>query len=127
MKTTPKISDAEWEVMNVIWEKSPRTAQEIVQALAPEKKWNAKTIGTFLTRLMEKGVIRHKPEGKRYLYFPKVKREACIRAEGSSFLERVFGGRGESLLAHFVEEVELSTEEIGKLKDILDKKQEAKP
>ena len=118
----PQISDAEWEIMNLVWEKSPLTAVEIIERLGGEKKWSPKTVGTFIARLVKKGALRYKHEGKKYLYYPKVKREACIRAEGSSFLERVFCGNPRLLLAHFVKEVDLSKGELAELEKILTRK-----
>ena len=122
MRNIPKISDAEWEVMNLVWQKSPITATEIVAELSKDKEWNHKTIGTFLNRLTKKKVLRYEQEGKRYLYSPNVKREDCIRQESRSFLDRVFGGEALPMLTHLAETAKLSEADIEQFKQILEKK-----
>src|SRR5689334_13611506 len=103
MPRTPSISEAEWEVMTVLWLRSPETAAEVIEALAERKRWNPRTIKTLLNRLVKKGALGFSTEGKRYLYRPKVTRAQCVRAEGRSFLNRVFGGEAGAMLCQFVD------------------------
>ena len=65
-----KISPAEWEVLNVVWDRAPVTAPEVYQSLANEQDWHSKTVNTFLTRLVEKGILRARREGKANVYSP---------------------------------------------------------
>jgi BlaI family penicillinase repressor len=122
MPKVPKISDAEWQVMQVVWTDAPLTAHQIVQRLSPDSGWNPRTIKTMLNRLVNKGALKFETEGKRYLYRPAVSRDACVRGESRSFLQRVFGGELGPMLAHFVEDEKLSKAEIEKLKRLLDGK-----
>jgi BlaI family transcriptional regulator, penicillinase repressor len=119
LNKAPRISDAEWEVMNVVWANPPITASEVVDALARPTGWNPRTIKTMLNRLVKKGVLGFEQHGKAYLYKPLVRRAECVRRESRSFLERVFDGAAGSLLVHFAENTELSREEIRRLKSIL--------
>jgi len=80
-----KISPAEWEVLNVLWDRAPATAAEIFEALPQEKEWHVKTVNTFLARLVEKGVLQVRREGRSNVYVPRKTREQCIEAEGESF------------------------------------------
>lgn len=125
MSRTPTISDAEWEVMNVLWEQSPRTASEVVDVLGHRMNWNPSTVKTLLGRLVKKGVLRHRSEGNRYLYSPAIPRERYVRTESRSFIERVFGSEAPMIL-HFVRQARLSKEEIDELRRILDEKEETK-
>lgn len=118
----PKVSPAEWEVLNVLWEKSPATAPEVCQALAGTKQWHAKTIGTFLTRLVQKGMLKVRRDGKVNVYTPRKTREQCLRVESASFLERIFRGSSGPMLLHFVEQADLSPEEIRELERLLRQK-----
>jgi BlaI family penicillinase repressor len=122
MKNLPHISDAEWEIMNLLWEKSPMAATDIIEKLPSSKNWNAKTVGTFLNRLVKKGALIYEHEGKRYLYSPKVTRNECVRAESKSFLQRVFSGKALPMLAHLAESTDLTKEDIENFKKILAKK-----
>jgi BlaI family penicillinase repressor len=117
-----KISPAEWEVLNVLWEKAPATSGEVYDALAGQQDWHPKTVGTFLTRLVEKGIVEVRREGKANLYAPRKSREECTKAEGDSFLQRVFRGATAPMLMHFVEQSDLSPEEIRELERALKQK-----
>ncbi|MEO8206589.1 MAG: BlaI/MecI/CopY family transcriptional regulator [Chthoniobacterales bacterium] len=119
MKTPPRISDAEWQVMRVLWKHSPQSAQEIIDALAPTTAWTGTTIKTLLNRLMGKGALKHTKEGKAYLYSPAVSKEACRRTEADSFLHRVFDGALSPMLAHFITSGKLSGKELAELEGIL--------
>lgn len=124
MAPTPPITDAEWEVMNVLWQRAPLTASEVTDAVAERMKWHPRTVKTLLGRLVRKGVLRYRTEGNRYLYSPAIPRQRYIRKESASFLERVFGGESAPMLLHFVRNSRLSDEEIDELRRILDEKQE---
>lgn len=122
MEPTPKISDAEWLVMKTLWARAPATTNEVVDALEPQTPWKPKTIMTLLNRLVKKGALGFEKKGRVYEYFPRVKEADCVRAESRSFLERVYGGALQPMLAHFLEQTPLSKEEIEDLRRILDEK-----
>jgi BlaI family transcriptional regulator, penicillinase repressor len=125
MTTTPEITDAEWEVMNVLWERSPRTASDVAQTLSEKTSWHPKTVKTLLGRLARKGVVRYEQAGNLYLYTPAIPRQRYVRKESASFIERVFGGETTPALVHFVRNTRLTKEEIDELHRILDSKTEA--
>jgi BlaI family penicillinase repressor len=122
-KKLPRISEAEWQVMRVLWVDSPRTANEVVDELLPSTDWKPNTIRTLLNRLVGKGAVGFTKEGRAHLYSPVVAEADCVRAAGRSFLERVYGGALMPMLAHFLEEVELEPEELAELRRILDDKE----
>jgi BlaI family penicillinase repressor len=115
----PKISSAEWEVMNVVWARSPITAVEVFELLPPGHGWAQKTVNTFLTRLVEKGVLSVVREGKANSYSSRAKREECVAAEGESFLDKVFQGAAGPLVLHFAERADLTPDEIRELEQLL--------
>jgi BlaI family transcriptional regulator, penicillinase repressor len=124
MAKVPAISDAEWQVMRVVWERpSPLAASEVVEALSGTTDWSAATIKTMLNRLVKKGALTYEAQGKRYLYRAKVRREECVRSEGRSFLHRVFGGAAAPMLNHFVRDADLTPDEVAELKRILSQKE----
>lgn len=125
MPTSPNISEAEWEVMRVIWDGGQKTitAQEVVDALSPRKDWSVRTIKTLLNRLVKKNALGFEEEGKRYRYWAKVTQEQCVRSESRTFLHRVFGGQAAPMLNYFVTHAKLSADEIAQLKKILSKKE----
>ena len=115
------ISESEWIVMEVLWDSAPQTSQEAIQALRPGNNWADNTVRTLLTRLVKKGalVAKTNPAGVR-VFLPKVSREACIRAESESFMERLFGGAAKPLLVHFAKNSKLSAQDVEELKQLLD-------
>jgi BlaI family transcriptional regulator, penicillinase repressor len=119
MSKTPRISETEWEVMKVIWPRHPLAAQEIIEALAAKDDWHPKTVKTLLNRLVRKGALGFRKDGRAYLYRPLVQESDCIAAESDSFLDRVFGGSLKPMLAHFAETRKLSATEIAELKRLL--------
>ena len=121
----PRISEAEWDVMNVIWDDPPRTALEVTHALEADRGWNHRTVKTLITRLVKKGVIEFEQDGTRYRYHPVLSRDECVRAESRSFLRRVAPDSVSPLLAHFVRESELSSDEIRELRRLLAEKEKA--
>ena len=121
-----KISPSEWEVLNALWDRAPATAAEVFEALPQEKEWHAKTVNTFLARLVEKRIVEVRRDGRSNVYRPRKTREQCVRAEGESFLNRVFRGAFGPMLLHFVEKAKLSKEEIRELERLLREKKKSK-
>jgi BlaI family transcriptional regulator, penicillinase repressor len=122
MKSIPKISEAEWEIMKVLWEKSPLSAGEIIEKLSAQDDWHPKTAKTLLNRLVKKKALGFDKEGRAYLYRPLVRETDCVQAASDSFLDRVFGGSLTPMLAHFVERKKMSADQIRELKRLLEEK-----
>ena len=118
----PDISEAEWTVMEALWERAPQTASEVAKRLRKATGWAENTVRTLLTRLAEKGALRVEENAAGVRQFsPAVEREACVRAESDSFLQRVFRGAGKGLLVHFATQTRLTPEEVRELKRLLDR------
>ncbi|NOU75114.1 BlaI/MecI/CopY family transcriptional regulator [Paenibacillus sp. LMG 31458] len=122
MKSVPHISDAEWEVMKVLWAKTPCTANEVIEALEVRTDWKPKTVRTLLNRLAQKQAISYSQENRVYAYFPLVSEDECVKSETQSFLKRIYGGAFKPLLVNFLKEEQLSAEDIKELKNILEDK-----
>jgi len=120
MDRLPKISDAEWQVMKVLWEKSPITSSEIVEKLKPVTKWSPTTIYTLITRLVNKKAVAIEEGSSPYICHPLVSREELRREESKSFLKKVYDGSLNLLLSNIVEDEMLTDKEIEELKQILD-------
>lgn len=127
MNSLPKISEAELEVMKVLWAtKNSLTANEVIQCLEETNDWNPKTVRTLLNRLVKKKAISSNQEkGKLYTYTPLISQDNYLQIETKSFLKRFYGVALKPLLVNFIKEEKLSLEEINELREILDDK--AKP
>jgi BlaI family transcriptional regulator, penicillinase repressor len=123
MARTSRISDAEWQVMQIVWDRAPVAAAEVIKSLEGRSGWNHRTIRTLLNRLVNKNVLAYEVDGNRYLYRPKVVRDRCVREESRSFLKKVFGGDTASLLLHFAQNSQLSKKGAAELRRILDERE----
>ena len=115
-----QISEAESIVMDVLWRQHPRSADDVVAALADAQHWQEATIKTLLNRLLNKGAIAAEKDGRRYLYTPVLKREDWLIDESESLLDRLFGGRVAPLVAHFSEHRKLSRKDVAELRKLLE-------
>jgi BlaI family penicillinase repressor len=120
MKTIPRISETEWEVMKVVWDQAPCSASQVIEALNRRDAWHPKTVKAFLNRLVKKKAIGFTLAGRAYLYHPLARQSECAEAASLSFLDRVLGGSLRPMVAHFVERKRLSREDIRELKKLLD-------
>lgn len=120
MGNLPKISDAEWEVMKVIWGLGEATSSEVIESLKGKKLWKKATIKSLISRLLNKEVISFKKFGKEYFYFPLISEEECIKEESECFLRKVFNGSVNEMLVNFIKSDNLTKEDINELKNILD-------
>lgn len=119
MKKTVPISEAESQVMEVLWTGSPRSAEEVISALSHQQHWQEATIKTLLNRLLKKGAVRAEKEGRRFLYSPLLTRDEWVSGESTNMIDRLFGGRIAPLVAHFGQHRQLSASDLDDLKRLV--------
>jgi BlaI family transcriptional regulator, penicillinase repressor len=120
----PKISVSEWRIMKLIWTKSPRSANDIIAELKDVVDWQPKTIKTLLNRLVTKGALSFEKEGRSYLYYPKFGEDECQREERKFFLNRVYNDSLKPMLAAFINDENMTKDDIEELKKILEQKED---
>lgn len=121
MKQIPRISEAEWEVLGVLWKETPLTSTQVADRLSA-KAWTLSTVRTFLARLEKKGVVKSSESRGAKTYSPLIGREECIKEASQTFLDRVFEGATGSLLVHFAKSRRLSSSDLAELESIIAKK-----
>ncbi|AZQ12331.1 MULTISPECIES: BlaI/MecI/CopY family transcriptional regulator [Shewanella] len=114
------ISPTELEVLKVLWQQAPLSANDIVEALNQSGEWHEKTVKTLINRLVNKGALGFEKDGRAYLYFPKLAEHSYQRKESQSFIERVFGGKLAPLVAGFAGSNKLTQEDVAELKQLID-------
>ena len=119
MKNEIDISDAESVVMEVLWDRNPLAAEDIVAALAASQQWQEATIKTLINRLLKKGAISAEAEGRRYWYTPELHREDWLHRQSAGLLDRLFDGRVAPLVAHFGRHRKLSKKDLVELKQLI--------
>ncbi len=120
----PTISDAEWRVMQVFWERGELGLREVVEALDGETHWKPRTVQSLIRRLVSKGALRTVEQGRDFRYSACFSQSECQQDESRSFLGRVFDGRLVPFLAGMVENESISREEIDQLRRLLDEAEE---
>jgi BlaI family penicillinase repressor len=122
MKELPQISDAEFEVMKVIWSHAPISTNEVIEKLAKTSKWSPKTIQTLLLRLVKKKALTYTKESRVFVYTPLIQEDEYIKHESKTFLNRFYNGALNSMVLNFLEHEQVSKEDIHELRKILDEK-----
>lgn len=119
MAKLPQISEAEFEVMKIIWKYAPINTNEITDRLVQSTAWRPKTIQTLIKRLVTKGVLSYEKQSRVFVYTPLVQESEYINQESSSFLDRYFDGDITAMLSSYIENDKLSEAEINALRSLL--------
>lgn len=114
-----KISDAEWIVMNALWDGHPATAREILDRIGEETGWAYTTVKTMLDRLVEKDVVSVRRDGNVGRYRPRWSRARARKSAVRSLIDRAFDGAVGSFLHHLVAEEKLSPRDRARLSELL--------
>lgn len=119
MGDLPQISEAEFEVMKIVWKYAPISTNEITEKLLQTTIWSPKTIQTLIKRLVTKGALTYEKQGRVFVYTPVVKESEYIGQESNSFLKRYYNGEITAMLSAFLDSDRLSESEIQNLRSIL--------
>ena len=122
MRELPQISEAEFEVMKVVWKYAPINTNEITEKLTQTTNWSPKTIQTLIKRLVSKKALTYEKQSRVFVYTPLVKEDEYIRRESNAFLNRFYDGNIISMLASYIEDDKLSEAEIDTLRSLLSEK-----
>ncbi|HEY3939982.1 MAG TPA: BlaI/MecI/CopY family transcriptional regulator [Bryobacteraceae bacterium] len=115
MSLKPALSDLEQQLMHILWSRRNATAADIRDTLAPERPLKDSTIRTVLTRLEEKGYVRHKVRGRTFVYSGiEHPRKVAVRAV-KQIIDRFCHGSVESLLAGMVDGEMVDPEELQRI------------
>lgn len=119
MSNLPQISEAEFEVMKIVWKYAPISTNEITEKLTQISSWSPKTIQTLIKRLVSKKALTYEKQSRVFVYTPLVKEDEYIRQESNSFLKRYYNDNITSMLASYIEDDKLSEEDIASLRNLL--------
>ncbi len=114
-----RLSDAEWKVMNAVWERHPAAVRDVMEALEDDTHWAYSTVKTMLARLADKGALSVRKRGNISLFEPLVSRHEARRSALRTLAERAFGGGLGSLVQHLLADEHLSAKERDELRSML--------
>ena len=119
MRSLPQISEAEFEVMKIVWKFAPINTNEITKRLEKTTSWSPKTIQTLIRRLVAKGALAYEKQSRIFVYRPLVEEQEYVNQESHSFLKRFYGGRLSAMLSAYIENDRLSKDELETLRSLL--------
>ncbi|QIG52794.1 BlaI/MecI/CopY family transcriptional regulator [Altererythrobacter sp. BO-6] len=114
-----RISEAEHAVMEALWAKSPQSAADVCEKVCRERGWSLATVKTLLGRLVQKQAIAATPDGRRFLYSPLIERADYVGGESRRLVDRLFGGKAASLVAHLAEQEALTDDDLAEIEALL--------
>ena len=114
-----RISEAELDIMAVLWSESPLGASDIAERVPSRRAWSPTTIKTMLSRLVDKGALASEAQGRRFLYRPLIERDRLAGAQAGRLVDRLFGGRISPLVAHLAERRDLEPDDLAALEQLI--------
>lgn len=113
-----KLSDNDYEIMNILWDEGEVTALEIASRLAEKKSWKKPTVYTLIDRLIKKGAIeRSEPD---YVCKALINKDEVRTSETAGLLEKLYNGSAKLLVSGFIKEKQLSAKELEELRKLID-------
>lgn len=116
-----RASESEMQVLSALWDEAPQTAADLAQRVGEPNGWTQATVKTLLARLVQKGAVTARADGRRYLYSPAIERADAVGEESQRFVDRLFGGRVSPLIAHLADREALSDADIAEIEALLKK------
>jgi BlaI family penicillinase repressor len=120
MNQKTALTEAEWKIIKLLWDKSPLTMMEITRALEEATGWTKNTVTTLLKRMIQKGTVAIDETGGVKHYLPKVDKEKVTREQTDTLLKRLFSGKASLLVTNLVERGNMTDEEIHEIMKILE-------
>ncbi len=123
MSENLNISDAEWEVMRVVWASGQSTSQEIALILNGKRGWSQSTVKTLIGRLTSKGYLHARQDGRRFIYTTHLDEPESLKLEVEGLLSRICSRKKPNLLAYLIENTPMIDEDRAMLAEVLQNKQ----
>ena len=118
------ITNAEWKIMELLWEKSPRTITELTRSLKEDTGWTKQTIINMLRRMEEKGRVKYEESSKAKLFYPTITKDKAEKEETDALIEKAFSGSPSLLISTMIQKYELNDTAINDIINLIGEKRE---
>lgn len=115
------LTEAQREIMEIVWEREEVTVSEVRDALVEKRDLARNTVQTMIVRLEEKGWLKHRTDGRTFVYSAKRPRTVSLGAKVSQMVDRLFAGSPEELVTALLDFRDISPEEIERIRTMIDK------
>lgn len=126
VKKVPQISEAEFEVMKVVWEHAPINTNEVIDRMVKITDWNDGTIRTLLARLVKKGVLSYTKDSRVFVYTPTISESEYLKTQSRSYLDKFYDGDLNSLILSIIDKDNEDDEKLDALFEALKARKEGK-
>lgn len=114
-----QLAELQLAIMQVLWELGEATVSQVREGLAPERDLAHTTVGTMLTKMEEKGHVRHRSEGRSNVYRPSIRREQVSQTMVSDLAQRLFGGDIKEMVCHLLDDDDLTADDLAELRRLI--------
>ena len=121
-----KLTPAQLEIMNLFWEQGELGVAQVWKLISARRKVARNTVQTMLTRLVERGWLLARPEGKAFCFRASRPRKSTLRRMVSQLLDTAFDGSASGMVMALLEARRLSADEAQRIRTLIDRSQEAK-
>ncbi|MCL6729075.1 BlaI/MecI/CopY family transcriptional regulator [Sphingomonas hankyongi] len=118
-RRTPRITEAEMQLLQLLWQDSPLGASDVFERLPQSLQWSLTTVKTLLSRLVTKGAVTAEQQGRRNLYSPAVAQNEVAARQAGGLVDRLFGGKVSPLVAQLAEQRELDPKDLEELEALV--------
>lgn len=121
------ISEAEWEIMRVVWANARVTSRQVIDVLTEKMDWKESTIKTLIGRLVDKDALMTEKEGRRFIYSANISEKETVKSYSEDILDRVCDTKDVLVVQHIITDAKLSQSDIENLIQLLENKAESAP
>ena len=119
MKDTPALTELQVAILDILWERTEATTQEVHEALRRERGLALTTVATLLTRLEKKGVLAHRKNGRQHVYRATVSRDHVRQSKVRELTDSLFGGDTAALMSHLVDPSTVSADDLDRMRSLI--------
>jgi predicted transcriptional regulator len=119
MSEAVSLTDLQLAIVRILWERGASSVVEVQEALAPERSLAQTTVATILTRLEKRGVVRHEPRGRLFVYRALVTEPQVRRSMVSDLTHLLFDGSPAALITHLLSEKDIKPGDLDEVKRLI--------
>ena len=120
-----QLGDLQLAIMRELWSRDEATVAQVHEALLPQRGLALTTIATMLRKMEDKGVVRHRTEGRQFVYQPTVSQDQVSRSMISQLTDRLFGGDATALVSHLLKDSDIGADELDELRRMIEARRKA--